>query len=373
MKKLILCLSMLLILSLWLSLSCRATDVDAFDDEIEQIENSVDGDTAQALEDLGVSNVDDVIDGGIDSSDVWKYLYEIMTESLSGPLSALVVLTAAILLTSVAESYAYSLRYTETRDIMGAAVSLFTVSVVITPITELVSSCVMVIQGSSALMTVYLPVMAGMMAFSGHAITSGGYYAAVVTAAGVISRLASSVMTPLLDMILSLSVCAGLCSRVRIGGFIETLSKGFKYSITFAMSVFIAILGLNSALSGAADTVANKSVKFGLSSFIPLIGSSISEAYGALQSSLGTLRSGVGVFVILAVFASFAPVLIRSVLWSAALSTAKAVSELLSVSSALSVMNILIQFVSALRTVLIAVMTVFIISSSVMIRLGGSL
>lgn len=363
---------MALILSLWVSLSCSAA-VNTFDKEKQQIENSVDGNTAKALEEMGSAGIDQVISGGVDTAEVWSYLYRTMTKYLSGPLSALVILTAAILLTGVAESYSYSLRYTETKDITSAAVSLFVASVLISPITELVSDCVTVVQGSSSLMTVYLPVMAGIMAFSGHMITSGGYYAAVMTAAGLLSRLASSVLMPLLNTILSLSLCAGICSKVHLSGLIETLSKGFKYAVTFSMSVFIAVLGLNSALSGAADSVTDKTVKLGLSSFIPLIGSSISEAYSALQSSLGTLRSGAGVFVILAVFASFAPVLVRSLLWSGTLFIAKSICEILNISAMLSVMNILTQFLSALRAVLIAVMTVFIISSSIMIRLGGTL
>ena len=172
-------------------------------------------------------------------------------------------------------------------------------------------------------------------------------------------------------MILSLSICASLSSRVSLSGITEALSKGFKYIITFAVSIFAAILGLNGTLSASVDSVANRAAKFGLSSFIPLIGSSISEAYGTLQNSLTVLRSGVGVFVILALFVTFVPLLIRTILWSAALSAAKTLSEVLNVSSAGSILHSLNQFISALRTVLIAVAAVFIISSAIMIRIGG--
>ena len=348
----------------------QAASIDTFDDEIQQIEDSVDDNTAADLNALGISGVNDVIKG-IDQKAVWEYLADTVSRYGGGPLSALLILTAAILFLALAESYTFSLRYSDTKEIMGAATGLFITSVVISPVTEMIASSVTVMQGAATVMTTYLPVMTAILTFSGHAISSGGYYAAVITVSQLLSRFASSVLSPLLSMLLSLSVCAGISSGIKLGGLIETVSKGFKYGITFAMSIFIAVIGLNGALTGAADSVTDKAARFTLSSFIPLIGSSIAEAYGTIQGSVGVLRSGIGVFVILAVFAAFAPLLIRTVLWTAAFGIAKVTADALGVSSCGSVLNALSQFLSALRALLLAVMTVFIIAAAVMIRIGG--
>ncbi|MBQ3330747.1 MAG: hypothetical protein IJG87_06170 [Ruminococcus sp.] len=371
MKKFIVCFIVLAAVCFCCSVSISAVETDTFDTEIRQIENSIGEEASRDMDSLGVPQVEDVIASGIDSKKMWEYLSGIAAQNAAAPMSALLIMTAVLMLAGVAESYQYSLRYTETKDIMNVVTVLFTASVVITPATGLASDAVTVIQGASTVMTVYLPVTAGIMAFSGHTVSSAGFYAAAVSAAQVLSKLAANVLSPLLNMILSLSVCAGICSRVTLAGITEALSKGFKIIITFSVSVFVAILGLNGTLSASVDNVANRAARFGLSSFIPLIGSSISEAYGTLQNSIAVLRSGVGVFVILSLFVTFVPLLIRTVLWSAALSIAKTLSEVLAVSSAGSVLHSLNQFVSALRTVLIAVAAVFIISSSVMIRLGG--
>lgn len=353
------------------TIPCRAETKELFEEEKSAIEDRIDDDVKKDMEQLDVTDVDDVIAGGIDPSAFMRYLTGLLSAYSTGPLASLITMTAVILLASVGESYTYSLRYTETRDIMGVVVSLFLTSMIVSPLTEIAASSVSVIQAASSIMTVYLPVMAGIMAFSGHMLSSGGYYAAVVTAAQFISKSASTVLAPLLNVFLSLSVSVSITSKVRLNGLIETVTKGFKYGITFVMSVFVAVLGLNGALSSSADGVANKAARFGLSSFIPLIGASVSEAYGTIQNSVGILRSGIGIFVIVAVFVSFAPLLIRSVLWSAALGLAKSIGEMMSVSSAAMILNALMQFLSALRVLLIAVMTVFIISSSIMISLGG--
>ena len=350
-----------------------AAESALFDDEVQRIEDSIGDDVSGQMDKMGTGSVKEIVSNGIDTNSIWEYLLQLLSAYSGSPLSSLVLLTAVLLLASVAESYTYSLRYTETKEIMGAVVALFVASAAVRPISEMVASSATVISGASSVLTVYLPVMAGILMFSGHAISSGGYYAAVMTACQVISQITATVLTPLLSVFLSLSVCAGISARVRIGGLIEIVSKGFKYVITISMSIFIAIIGLNSALGGAADSVADKAARFSLSSFIPIIGASVSEAYSALRSSVAILRSGIGVFVILAIFVSFAPLLVRALLWSASIGAAKLVSEALSVSSASAVLNGLSAFMAAYRAMLIAVMTVFLISSSVMIFVGGQL
>lgn len=371
MKKIVLFFAALIVLSVCCSVKISAEQIDDFDAEIRQIEDSVDDEVSNDMETLGMDSVEKVIANGVEPSALFQYLIDLLSAYSSGPLSALVTLTAVLLLSSIVESYTFSLRYTETKDIMGVVVALFVCSVVISPITELVALSGSIIKGASVLMSVYLPVMAGILAFSGHAIASGGYYAAVTLVSQLISRIASKILAPLLNVFLSLSVSAGICTRVRFSGLIDMIGKAFKYVITFSMSVFIAVLGLNSALSGAADGVADKAVKYGLSSFIPIIGSSVSEAYSALRSSVNILRSGIGVFVVIAVFVSFAPLMIRTLLWSAAVGIAKMIGEMLSVSSASAVLNTLSVFLSAFRAMVVSVAVVFIISSSIMITIGG--
>ncbi len=372
MKRFLICFIAVALLLCTVTISCRA-ESHLFEEEVRRIENGVGSSAGDQMRAFGTDSVNDIITNGVDTDSVWMYLLSLLSEYSGGPLTALILLTAVMMLSSIAESYSYSLRYTETKDIMGAVVALFVASAVVSPISDMVASSVVIIKGASAIMTVYLPVMAGIMVFSGHAISSGGYYAAVTTASQVISWITSEVLSPLLSVFLSLSICAGIGSRVHIGGLIELIGKGFKYVITFSMSIFIAIIGLNSALTGAADSVADKAARFGLSSFIPIIGASVSEAYSAIRGSVTILRSGIGVFVILAIFVSFAPILIRVLLWSASVSAAKLVGEALSVSSAFAILNALTAFMSAFRAMLIAVMTVFLISSSVMIFVGGQL
>ena len=370
--KRIVCVVVLLLAVGFFPLRVSALEGDLFENEARQIEDSIPDDVKGRMDGLGASSAEEIISNGVDGEKLAQLGLDLLGRELSGPLAALPVLLAAVMLCSVVEGYTVSLRYTETRDIMAVAVSLFIASVTVSPVAELLHAAGEVIQGASAVMLLYLPVMAGMLAFSGHAVSASGWYAAVTAAAQGLSWLSATVLLPILRLFLTISVSAGVCGRVRLGGLTEALSKAFKWALTLATSIFVAVIGLNGTLFSATDRVADKAARFALGSLIPLIGSSISEAYGAIQGSVGVLRSGIGVFVILALVVSFLPLLIRNLLWAAAVYAVGLTADALGVSAAGSVLRAISAFLSALRALLIAVMTAFIISSSVMMRIGGA-
>lgn len=369
--KRILILMFIVILPLCLTLNASAAESELFGNEVERLENSLNNDVSEDLKELGISGLGDV-SKGLKEQKLFDYTAEILKRYSGGVLSSLMMLICIVITASIAESYTYSLRYTHTKDIMNTAVSLMTASAVITPVAKLSADSSAVIGSSASIMLVYLPVMAGILAFSGRAIASAGYYASTVTGASLISKLASALLAPLLNVFLSLAICSGINSRIKLSGLVEAVSKIFKWTLTFSVSMFTAVTGLNAVLSTAGDSLTSRASKFALSSFIPLIGSAVADAYHTLQGSLGLLRSGMGVFVIIAVMVSFCPVILRALLWSAALGMAKLTAEALGVTSALNIFNSISAFLSALRAVLISVMVAFIISTAVMLRVGGT-
>ena len=368
MKRLIL---LMIVIALMLPVRAAAAELSVFDKDIAGIEESIPEGSREAFSELGIASVSDLISKGIDLSSLLLYAGGLVQRYADTPFSVMLLLIIIIIMTAVAESYSFSLRYTDTREIMGVVVSLYLAAALISPISGLIDSSVKVIEGASAVMAVYLPVMVGMIAFSGRMMTSAGCYAATATASQLISQLSASVLAPLLKLFLSLSVSSGVCPRMKLSGVIEMTSKGFRWLLTFSMAVFTAVIGLNSALSNASDTVAGKAARFTLSSFVPIIGSAVADAYQTVQGSLGLLRSGAGVFVILSVAAAFAPLIVKAVLWSAALYIARLAQDALSVNSTARMLGALSAFMAALRAVLVAVMTAFIISSAAMLSVGG--
>ena len=60
------------------------------------------------------------------------------------------------------------------------------------------------------------------------------------------------------------------------------------------MTIFTGLLTIQSITGAATDSLASRTAKFAASSFIPIVGGAVSEAYSTVYGSLGVIRSGAG-------------------------------------------------------------------------------
>ena len=371
MKRLF-CFLIVLSLCFVLAAEASASEISGFDDSIEELKAGVSEETRDRMSALGLDNADLNSLSGLSLSKSLDALGELAAEAVKAPLSACVMLLAVILIAALLEGYTYSLRYADMRDVMNVVTSLTVIAVSVTPVTELIGETMNAAQTAANLMLIYAPLMVGMLVFGGKMLTSGGYYATVVTASEAIARLSSTVLAPLLHGFLALSVSSALSERVRLSSICELLGRVMKWTMTLLMTVYTAVLSLQSFAAGAADSVASKTVRFTLSSFIPIVGASISEAYRTLGSSLNLLSSGVGVFAAAAVILTFLPLLIRVLLWQLATLFAKAAAETFGVSTASTVLGALSTVLSVLTALIAVLSAVLLISSGAMLAVGGS-
>ncbi len=351
--------------------TAHAEGLEAFDNSVEEIKERVDTDTQERMAQLGVEKADVTQIAGMDLKQALGMLGDMISQAAKAPLTACILLTAVIILSSLLESYTYSLRYVDTKDVMNAVTSLMVIGVLVTPITELIRTSLEAVKSAASLMLIYAPVMVAVMAFSGHVISSGGYYATVMAASQGIAALSGAFFAPLLHIFLALSVSSAISERVKLSGICELLAKLMKWSLTFAMSIFTAILSIQSFAASAADSVASKAVRFTLSSVIPVVGASVSEAYKAIQGSVNLLRSGIGVFVILAVLLTFLPLITQVILWQLSVFAAKTAAETFGVSSVTTVLGSISTVLSVLTALIVSLASVFLIATGALMAVGG--
>ena len=90
--------------------------------------------------------------------------------------------------------------------------------------------------------------------------------------------------------------------------------------------LLLASLAFQSALASSADSVALRAVKYTASSAIPLVGSTLSGALGALSASLSLLKSTLGGTAVIALLALLLPPLTEVFLLRLALSFSESIA-----------------------------------------------
>ncbi len=324
---------------------------------------------SRALSELGVMSADADALSALSFENVMAALSKMAGSGMTAPLKGLITMTAVLLLCSMLTAYQNSL--TESGETVQTVAVLCLSGAVAVPAVGFIGTAGDVIAQCANLFLAYIPIMAVMLAASGKAVSSASYQALTVAAGQGVMRVSSDMILPLLHIFLGIAVSSGIAPQVGLGGFLSLITKLTKWLLGFVMAIFTAVLSLRQAASGALDSLGSKAARFALSSFVPVVGSALSEAYKTVQGSLHVLRSGLGIFVILALAFTFLPVLLQGLGWSLCLFVGKALAEALGVSHCAKLLEALGTVFSTLTAVLLCVPAVLLIAAAAAFAIGG--
>ena len=159
------------------------------------------------------------------------------------------------------------------------------------------------------------------------AAAAGGGFASFLT---LLDLLGTSLLTPLLHVLLALALLGALEGDGGIAGEIAGRISGlFIFLLSTLSMLLLASLAFESSLAGNADSVALRTVKYTLSSAIPVVGGTVSATLGALHSSLSLIKSTLGGASVVVLLSLLFPLLAELFLLRLALSLAGSVTAFL--------------------------------------------
>lgn len=325
----------------------------------------------QSLHNIGADSADINSITNVSFSSIIEEISRMASDNISFPIKGLVSIIALLLLSSMVSAYKNSINADVSTALNITTTLCITCSVAV-PAIQVIESTADVIKISSNLMVAYIPVMIVIMASSGHAISGASYYGMMLSAGTGVGQLSSKIIVPLLDMFLALSITSNVSPDINLNGFINVISKCIKWILGFGMTIFTAVLAIKQLITSSLDDVSTRAVRFTLNSFIPIVGSALSDAYKTVQGSISLLKSGVGVFVILSVGVVFLPVILQSVMWILTLWIGKSTAEVLNLSQSAKLLESVSTVFSTMLAILLCIMSIYIISTAIVLIMGGS-
>lgn len=268
-------------------------------------------DLTQGMEDAAGDDVNDILeeqDISIENPDsiskisvgkVIKSVLSSFTDVLKKPAVMLGKIIAITLLCVTAKSMAPDgSSVTKAFNIIGI---LSTVAVMY----DTVYSGIEIIQSSlqrlSDFMTAYIPIFSSVAAVGGNVTASGSYYAVTFMLCEIIGIAAKSVVMPFLSIVLAISVVSAINSELQFSGAAEFIKKACHWILGGMMTIFVGLLSIQGLTGSAVDSLSSRTLKFAASSFIPVIGGAVSEAYSTIRSSMGVIRTGIGTIGIIVI------------------------------------------------------------------------
>ena len=322
---------------------------------------------AEILEEMGIPQADFSGLFRVSFQDIVQTVFGVFRGGLREPLTFLSAGVGVMLLSSLFSALGKQDGKTaQTRTFLG---SLFLITVCAVPLHGIVSDAVAALQTCGAFVCALIPVLAAVIAAAGNPVLSVIWQTTVFSAAQTIAAAAAGFMAPCCGLMLGVGVLDSLLPQSGFGELAGRIKKTAVWIFSAMATLFTAFLSLKGILAGAADTLAAKGVKLAVSSFIPVVGAQLSEAYAAVVGSLAAVRATAGVFAIAALAAVMLPTIAQLLLWLAALKALAWISQMLGQKSADTLFSSFSAAVSILHACLLFVAVLFILCLGIILTI----
>ncbi|MEE1056871.1 MAG: stage III sporulation protein AE [Acutalibacteraceae bacterium] len=325
----------------------------------------------EQLEDIGVTSPSWQQLNSFSFFDIFSSIINTVQEKSITPLNCIVKIMGVIMLVALIDSVKSTIASSSLTSVLNSVAVLAVSIILVRPISQTIYYSANVIKISSDFMLIFVPIMVAIMLAMGQSTQGAGNYTLVMSAGTVVSQISENILVPLLNTFMGMSIVSGISQKVNLNGFCELINKIVKWVLTFTMSVFTAILTMQSFISSSADSAGTKATRFAISSFVPLVGGALSEAYQTVRSCMGMLKSGVGVFAILATGTVYLPSIISCVLWLISINIAIALADVFNMGQIIKLLKSVATVINVLIAILLCCMMIFIVSSTIMLMVGG--
>ena len=338
----------------------------------ENLYNSLSEEAKNSLSNLGITSIDPNQINNLSFDKLISQVVSTFTNQSATPMKALISIIAVMLLSSVLSGLKNTLSNSKMQQTIDIVSTLCITTALVMPVSQTILQATNVIITASNFMLAYIPIMLVVMVSSGHAVSGGAYYSMMVMAGQGVSQIASKIITPMLNAFLGISIASSISANVNLSGITAFISKIIKWLLGFTMTMFTALLTFRQIITTSMDNVSTRAVRFTLNSLIPVVGSALSDAYRTIQSSVNLIKSGLGVFVIISIAIVFLPIIAQCLMWQFSIGISKMTGEVLNLTQPCKVLEAVSTVVTTLMAIIFCIMAVFIISTAVILLMGGA-
>lgn len=363
--------AVLLCAAVFILLPLKAAAQDGYDYGREALEDAVPPEAAAVLDGKGIdpdsSGAEDLSFGG-----AVAYLWELVCERTAAPLRLLLSLCGVILLCAVTGAAADNGQDSTTKlfsavgVLAGSGMTAAALSDILTEALELLSA-------ASVFITTFIPIFAGILSVMGRTASASAVNAVTLAATQLFSQLAVNLLAPLCGTIMGLAITGAIHPQLDTAKLGESIRKAVVWALGLLMTLFMSILSVQTVVTGSADSMLIRTAKFAVSSGVPLIGGTISDAVATVHGGLALIKSSVGTFGIIAAAVMILPTLVSVTCYRLAIGAAEAVSDIFGTKE----LSALLKSGGAVVSIISAVIACFLllntIAAVIMLAMGSGI
>lgn len=180
-----------------------------------------------------------------------------------------------------------------------------------------------------ALMGTMIPITGTVWAMGGNVSTASASTSTLYVFLGVCEGICGRTVIPVCCLFTAFALCNTLSPEMGLSGFSSALKKIYTFMLGMIMTVLMASLASQTALNSAADSAGARAAKLVSANVIPVVGASVGDTLRTIASSVGYLKSIVGIGGIFFILLLLLPVLMTLVMTRLAFLLSSGVAQML--------------------------------------------
>ena len=299
----------------------------------------------------------------ITAESILKYFWSIFQSSLSGPARLILTAITVSMISQIACSLSFNSRFGKEVFVIICFVAIS--GQILTSVSDMLSS----LNVQQAFIASYIPIFAVITAASGNIAGAATYNALVLYAAEGVTLISTLVLRPMLCCMLVIACAQSI--NPTLPDITGTIKRLFTGVIGVLMTVFVGVIGLQTVIGRTGTGLALRAGRYLVSSFVPIIGMSLSESYKNVMLSISAIRSAVGALGIVVILVVLSVPIVTMLAYKVSLRVSEIVCGLTGSDMLASLMRGLADVYSLCVTLLLTYLLMFVISTGVMILIGS--
>lgn len=156
--------------------------------------------------------------------------------------------------------------------------------------------------------------MCAMYGLTGNIVGGSSAVSTLMLALQVVRLVSDKILLPLSLILFGTSLLSVFGFDAGMKRISQTVKRAVVFLCSASGAVLCAVLSYQTVVAKAAEGAAIKTVKFASSSFVPIIGSSLSESVSAVTTSISAVRGAAGAGGVVSLFVIVIPAVLSVVL-----------------------------------------------------------
>ncbi len=300
--------------------------------DMSSIENLLDSLTDEELALFGekgfLDKITSLLSGEISQgSSLWTSILEIFFDSLLEIIPFISIIIAVALLGNLIQG----LKPTRSEKSISNLIHFVTYGIIVVIVLSIVVK--MITMTTNTIFTLknqmdaIFPLLLTLLTAVGGTVSVSVYQPAMALLSSVIINLFTYVLMPLFIFSIIFSVVSNLSNTIKLDKFTSFFNSTFKWITGLIFTIFTAFLSIQGITAGSIDGISIKTAKYAIKSYVPILGSYISDGMGVILASSNLIKNAVGASGLFLLLASIITPILQLVLFMLALKLVSAIIE----------------------------------------------